>query len=214
MDEDVRKWLASRADTFLRNAGLAEGQHVLDFGCNKGTYAAAAARVVGQTGKVYALDKETDALQEVEKVSRHEGLGNVECLQVPEGGRVPLADNSVDAVLLYDVLHRGYFPESVARAEALGSIWRVLRTMGLLSLYPTHLKKYGMTFQRVLLEVEAAGFKLKGESRHRLIHDGHLTRGRVFTFEKSEGPGVFSAMQSAPRKQIGFPAAINSARRG
>ena len=184
MDNDAREWLASSADTFLRNVGLAEGQRVLDFGCNKGNYAAVAAGIVGGTGKVYALDKDADALQELEKASSHNGLGNLKCLRVPEGGRVPLPDGSVDAVLCYDVLHRGYFPESAARAKALGVIYRVLRPKGMLSLYPTHLKKYGMTFRRVVSEVEAAGFRLRGECRRRLVHDGRLTRGRVFTFEK------------------------------
>jgi len=189
MEQDAREWLTSRAAAFLRRAGLEEGQTVLDFGCNEGNYAAPAARVVGEAGRVYALDKDAEAVQALREASRQKGLDNVECLRVAEDGRLPLPAGSVDAVLLYDVLHRGYFPERERRMKALGRIYRVLRPKGVLSFYPTHLKKFGMTFERALAEVRAVGFKLIGVSRRRLVHNGHLTRGRLFTFRKSGGPG-------------------------
>lgn len=184
MEKDARGWVERRAEAFLRKAGLAEGDAVLDFGCNKGQFATAAARVVGDGGTVYALDKDADALADVCGTSNGHKRPNVECLHVAEDGNIPLPPCSVDVVLAYDVLHRGYFPERARRMETLRRIHRVLKGGGVLSFYPTHLKKYGMTFERTLSEVETVGFALKGAVRRRLVHDGRLTRGRVFSYRK------------------------------
>ena len=102
---------------------------------------------------------------------------------------VPLPPCSVNVVLLYDVLHRGYFPEARQRLAILRSVYAVLKSGGLLSLYPTHLKKYGMSFERILGEVKGTGFRLRNEARRRLVHDGNLVRGRVFSFTKTGGCG-------------------------
>jgi len=184
MDPAVEAWLANSATGFLMRVGLKRGQTILDFGCNKGNYAGPAARVVGHSGKVYALDKDIEALEKLGREVRKQGLRNIECRHVSENGRIPLPARCVDVVLLYDILHRGYFPEPEERIKMLKGLHRVLKTGGLLSLYPTHLKKYGMTFGRLLSEVEAVGFELKAEARRRLIHDGSLTTGRLFSFIK------------------------------
>ena len=40
----------------LREAGLKPGFHVIDYGCGPGGYIAAASDIVGETGKIYAID--------------------------------------------------------------------------------------------------------------------------------------------------------------
>ena len=189
MSPEAQAWLERNAVAFLRRAGLTTGQTVLDFGCNKGNYVRAAAEVVGPLGKVYALDKNADAVEDICPASKRTKLDNVECLQVAEDAPVPLPACSVDVVLLYDVLHRGYFPEAQQRGAVLGRVYTVLKPGGLLSLYPTHLRKYAMTFDRVLGEVRAAGFRPTGEARRHVVHDGNLVRGRVFSFTKTGGCG-------------------------
>ena len=62
----------------------------------------------------------------------------------------------------------------------------MLKPGGLLSLYPTHLKTYGMTSEEVVGEVENVRFRLEAESRRRLVHDDNLTRGRVLTFTRNQ----------------------------
>jgi ubiquinone/menaquinone biosynthesis C-methylase UbiE len=182
-----RKWLRRRGEFFVRESGVSREQSVLDFGCGEGNYAIPAARVVGPRGRVYAADRDEQKLKVLARAAREEGIENLTTLHAPEGERVRLRPRSVDVVLLYDVLHRGYFPEDHQRAGALRAIRRALKPQGLLSCYPTHLRKYGMTFERVLREVRGAGFSLVGERRTILIHDGSRTRGRVFSFVKSNG---------------------------
>ncbi|MFO7899079.1 MAG: class I SAM-dependent methyltransferase [Planctomycetota bacterium] len=184
MKPDAQAWLAQKAAGFLRRIGVSPAQTVLDFGCNTGNYTRAAAGIVGRAGRVVALDKDKESLEGLNKEAKKKGWKNVECLSVSADGAIPLAPGSVDVVLLYDVLHRGYFPEQPQRERALARIHRVLKPGGMLSFYPTHLRKYAMTFRRQLGEVARAGFVLDDESRRTLVHDGRLVRGRVFGFRK------------------------------
>ena len=50
--------LESRALEVLRQIGIKRGQTALDFGCGYGTYTILVARIVGEQGRVYALDKD------------------------------------------------------------------------------------------------------------------------------------------------------------
>lgn len=184
MDVQACKWVAEKATVFLRRVGLKSGQVVLDFGSHEGNYAKAAARVVGTSGKVYALDKDRKTLNKVKRKAGKENLSNIEYLYGSEDGEILVPARSVDVVLLYDVLHRGYFPDIVQRLRVLQGVHRILKPSGMLSLYLTHLKKYGVTFHRQIREVKQSGFRLQGESRMTLVHDGSLVRGRVFTFRK------------------------------
>ena len=182
-----KRWLRGRCEGFLGEMGVGRGQFVLDFGCGEGNYAIPAARIVGRRGRVYAADKDRKKLSGLVRTARKEGLGNVVPVHAVDGRGIPLRGARIDLVLLYDVLHRGYLPEESQRAAALRGIYRTLKPGGVLSCYPTHLKKYGMTFERVLNEVRRTGFRLKGESRRTLVHDGKAVRGRVFRFVKPRG---------------------------
>jgi len=181
-EEEGSRWLATRAEGLLARVGIRQGHAVLDFGCNKGNYSQPAARLVGPTGKVYALDKNEEALERVARTARENGLRNIEFLHVDESGRLPLAPGSIDIALLYDVYHRGYSPQAKQRQDVLRRVHRVLKCGGLLSLYPTHLRQYGMTMGRVVQEVTDAGFRLCQTARRRLVHDDKLVRGRVLSF--------------------------------
>jgi len=182
---DIEKWLAGKGSGFLKRVGVQPGQTVLDFGCSQGNYTKPAAEVAGPTGKVYAVDKDGEGLNQFQRTITETQIRNVEFLRVSENDEIPLPACSVDIALLYDVLHGGYFPQTDQRMRVLQSIRRVLKPLGLLSLYPTHLKKFGLTFDELLGEVKAAGFSLRGEAYRKLVHDGHFTRGRVFSFAKT-----------------------------
>jgi len=148
---------------------------VLDFGCNKGNYTVPAARLVGETGKVYALDKNEGALRQLTQTLNRQGLTNAEVLCASSDSEMPLKPASADVALLYDVFHRGYFPDAVQRERLLRRIFAVLKPGGLLSCYPTHLRKFHMTLGRVLQEIHAAGFLLDGSARRTLVQDSDRT---------------------------------------
>lgn len=184
MEADAKKWLRDRAEAFLRRIGVRQGQAVLDLGCNEGNYTMPAARVVGADGMVYALDKKQDSLDALTKEARKRRLRNIEPIHIGEAEALPLRPCSVDVALLYDVLHGGYFPEAAQRSAVLRRIYRALKPEGLLSCYLTHLRRYGLTFKKLLGEIAEAGFRLDGKRSRVMIHDGKLVRGWVFSFTR------------------------------
>jgi len=184
MSRKVDNWLKDGAEGFLRRIGLGEGDRILDFGTRDGTYDIPAARVVGKTGRVYAVDKDKEALQKTKRRARSAGIENLHAIHVPDGRPIPVPKGSVDVVLLYDILHGGYFPEAAQRMRLLHRLRWTLKPGGLLSCYLTHVKQFGLTYRQLLGEIRSAGFVLEGESRRTLIHDDRLVRGRVFRFRK------------------------------
>lgn len=146
-------WLRGHIEEVLKGIGVKENQTILDFGCGPGAYAIPAARLVGGKGKVYALDKDEADLKELEKV-QEEGLENLETILSSELD-TGLKDESVDMVLLYDVIHL-----IEKRATLFAEVYRVLKPDGLVSIYPMHVKK-----DEVLKQMRESNFSLEAE-RH------------------------------------------------
>jgi ubiquinone/menaquinone biosynthesis C-methylase UbiE len=117
----------------LQEAGVRPGMTLLDFGCGPGSFAVAAAELVGPEGRVYALDINPLALQSVERGAARRGLRNLHPLSADELAAVQ--DGTVDLVLLYDVLHD--LPDP---APVLAELRRVLKPDGSLSVNDHHLK--------------------------------------------------------------------------
>ncbi len=77
---------------------------VLEFGCGYGTFTLPAARRI--SGKVIALDLDSEMLEATELSAREAGLDNIECHLrdfVADGSG--LADGSVDYAMLFNILH-------------------------------------------------------------------------------------------------------------
>ena len=102
--------------------------------------------MVGQSGRVYALDIHPLALQTVQKIALKQGLSNVETIL--SDGDTGLPDNSVDLVMLYDVFHGLDDPHKI-----LAELHRVLKSQGLLSFSDHHLKE-----EEILSRVGDSGF--------------------------------------------------------
>lgn len=124
--------IVSPRERVLDEVGIEPGYSVLDFGCGPGSYVAPVAGLVGESGKVYALDIHPLAVRSVERLVEKEGLRNVETIL--SDGDVDLPGESVDVVLLYDTYHALEDPEHV-----LEELHRVLKPGGILSFSDHHL---------------------------------------------------------------------------
>ena len=80
-----KRWLDSHASEVLAEIGVRKKQVVLDFGCGSGTYTIPAAKLVGDGGKVYALDINRKALDRIEERAKKEGLMNIVRIDSSEG---------------------------------------------------------------------------------------------------------------------------------
>ena len=75
----IRDFLRPRKDV-VKEVGIREGFHVLDYGCGPGSYVKAIAELVGKSGKMYALDINPLAIQTVKKMAKKNRLTNVETI--------------------------------------------------------------------------------------------------------------------------------------
>ncbi|MFP4046047.1 MAG: class I SAM-dependent methyltransferase [Candidatus Aenigmatarchaeota archaeon] len=185
-------WLLEKGPEFIESIGMIEGQTVLDFGCGEGDYTIPLARVVGEQGKVYAIDKKDKAIERLKKRSRAFELNNIERLKTEGELEIPLPDDVVDFVLVYDVIH---LIEN--RKKLYREIRRILKEKGRLSLYPTHYDK-PLVFSKmigrmmaededeIIEEVESCGFELTEKLEKELIHFRSLRKGQVFNFRRTD----------------------------
>ncbi|MEA1926698.1 MAG: methyltransferase domain-containing protein [Candidatus Auribacterota bacterium] len=184
MANDVEIWLGGAGADFLRKIGVRSGDRVLDFGCSSGHYSIPAAQVVGEKGKVYALDKESKELRRLREKAKEKELSNIETYITAGELKVDLPDQSVNVVLVYDVLH--YMEK---REEIFAEFDRVLKKDGLLSVYPKHYKDdfplsnlAQLSLEEIIAEIERGGFSLRKKFFERLIHDESYNRGTVLNF--------------------------------
>jgi ubiquinone/menaquinone biosynthesis C-methylase UbiE len=124
--------LALPREQILREVGIRQGFQVLDYGCGPGGYVAETCRLVGEAGKVYALDIHPLAVEHVQNLARRKKLTNVETIR--SDCKTGLPDNSLDIVLLYDVLHGLSDPRSI-----LAELHRTLKPDGTLSINDHHM---------------------------------------------------------------------------
>jgi ubiquinone/menaquinone biosynthesis C-methylase UbiE len=180
-------WLNYDGEQFLTDIGVTPGDTVVDFGCGTGDYTIPAARVVGMTGIVYAVDKNEKILDDL--VSKTE-LNNI--VPVVTSDATNIDAGSVDVILLYDVLHYGGKPgRTLIYAEA----YRLLKINGLMSVHPKHCKTdfplgglADMDIHDIIKEIEDAHFHCQDILTKTLLHDHTYRTGTILQFTKNYQP--------------------------
>jgi ubiquinone/menaquinone biosynthesis C-methylase UbiE len=114
------------------------GFKVLDYGCGPGGYIAPVSELIGQDGRLYALDVMPVALEMVKRLAAKKKLQNVETIL--SDCKTGLPDKSMDVVLLYDVFHDLKDQDSVLR-----ELYRILKPEGILSFSDHHLNEAEIT---------------------------------------------------------------------
>jgi ubiquinone/menaquinone biosynthesis C-methylase UbiE len=177
MDE----WLDYKGKEFFQGIGVKKGHIVLDFGCRHGNYAIPASLVVGKKGKIFAVDKNKEALNELISKAKERGLSNIETFESIEKIKLLLSDESVDIVLLYDVLH---LVED--RKHLLTNFYHILKPTGILSVYPKHHQTHmNMNLTDLMKEIESVDFNFDVKLLKSLMHDDKIEKGYVINFRKN-----------------------------
>lgn len=91
----------------LEKAQLRPGMRIADFGCSRtGHVVFRAAPVVGERGMVFAVDILRDALDDISKRARLEGLSMVHPIwaDVERVGKTAIPDHSLDCVFIINLL--------------------------------------------------------------------------------------------------------------
>jgi demethylmenaquinone methyltransferase/2-methoxy-6-polyprenyl-1,4-benzoquinol methylase len=116
--------------TILEGAGIRSGQEVLEIGCGTGFFIIPEAELVGDEGRVYAMDPHPLAIEEVTRRIRGAGLTNVKLIKA-DATEAGLASGCIDLVLLLGVIPSPAIPLD----RLLQEIHRLLRVEGALAVW-------------------------------------------------------------------------------
>jgi len=177
-EKNAISWLRADGENFLKTLGIKEGQGILDFGCGGGNYTIPAARVVGKKGKVYAVDKNGNALKKLLEKANAEGLKNIEIINTGGEINLPVEKESMDTVLLFDVLH-SYYSNPESRGKILNEVYRVLNNKGRMLLFPKHMES-----ENFIEEIRKEGFSYKGKVLKTLMHNKSYEENYIYIFQK------------------------------
>jgi len=85
---------------------LREGMVVADFGAGSGAYTIAAAKSVGDSGHVYAVDVQKELLSGIKNLAAKEGVFNIEVIwgDIERIGKTKIKDGIIDVVIISNIL--------------------------------------------------------------------------------------------------------------
>ena len=129
LDSNLRRWVQP-PDKLIERSGIKPGMTVIDLGCGSGAFITFVAKVVGEQGRVYAVDIQPAMLQQLERKlfkSENQDVRNIE-LKEASAYELPFEDGALDLVYMVTVLQ-----EIPDRGKALREIRRVLKPGGILA---------------------------------------------------------------------------------
>lgn len=164
-------------ERILSYLDIRPGMVIADFGCGGGHFTIAAARKVGENGKVYAIDIQKQILDLVKSRANLEHLLNVEPvwadLERERGSR--LGDAAVDLVIISNILF-----QAEKKAQVIMEAHRVLKPGGRLAVIewdktplpggPTETMRVPKTAAKAM--AESSGFELEKEFESGSHHYG------------------------------------------
>lgn len=134
LDNPIRRELLPPFQV-LKNIGLTTGVTMLDLGCGTGFFTFPASELIGNQGRVYAVDISAELLEEAQKrweqfLNQKDStiIASVDFLQSQENN-IPVPDASIDLILMANVFHELESPQ-----ELLQEVKRILRANGRIAL--------------------------------------------------------------------------------
>jgi len=164
-------WLAPTLDNPIRrlihnpenilSGYIKRGQKVLDLGCGSGTFTIAIAKMVGETGKVIAIDAQDEMLQILRKKAAKEGLGSRIVIHRSEPDRIGVSDK-VDFALAFYMIHE--VPDVEAFLREVASL---IKYQGKLLIVEPKFHVSATSFKKTLEAAQLAGLELVNEPKIR-----------------------------------------------
>ncbi|HVX14066.1 MAG TPA: methyltransferase domain-containing protein [Pirellulales bacterium] len=168
--------------TLIEALKLQPGETVCDMGCGNGFYSLEMANLVGEKGRVLAVDVQPEMLHLLKLRAKNADVTNIKPIQ---GTLVDpkLPEGEVDLILLVDVYHEFSNPE-----EMLLAMRKALKPHGRLALVEFRLEdpsvpiklEHKMSKEQIMKEIPPNGFKLVEEFEK-------LPWQHVMFFEPAEG---------------------------
>ena len=136
--------------------GITPGKAVADIGAGSGWFTVRAARRVTESGKVYAVEINPEAIRHIDERAQKENLRNVRTVPGEEDSP-QLPDDSVDAVLMLKTYH-----EIAKPVDLLRNLRYALRPGARVGIIDRdgNGENHGVQKKVVLQEAEEAGYRL------------------------------------------------------
>jgi predicted methyltransferase len=137
--------------------GIKEGVHVADIGAGSGWFTVRAAKRVGSTGLVYAVDINPESIAYINRRTQHDGIANVHAILSQEDDPM-LLKNSIDSVLLLKTYHEVAHPVLL-----LENLRKSLRSGARVGIIDRNGKgdDHGVSRDVVIQEAAQAGYQLQ-----------------------------------------------------
>ena len=175
---EVDKQIKENVVKLLKEVGIKKGDIIFDCCCGEGNYTLPAAEITNKNGMVYAMDMNKNKIDTLKQKSNLENLRNIKIIEKEFKKVIPLADKSIDIVLLYDIFW--YFSiEDIRLSMLLGEVYRILKDNGLISVYPEHVDT-----DKLKQIITNANFRLEKELSSIVIHDNNLKKRYIWNFKK------------------------------
>jgi ubiquinone/menaquinone biosynthesis C-methylase UbiE len=143
-------------DRVMDILGLASGTDVADVGAGSGWFTVRAAKRVGPSGTVYAVDINPEAIQYIDQRIKKESLTNVKTiLSAPDDPKLP--KESIDAVLILKTYHEVADP--VVLLEHLRPALKPGARLGIID-KNGEAANHGINRKIVIQEAERAGYRV------------------------------------------------------
>jgi ubiquinone/menaquinone biosynthesis C-methylase UbiE len=104
-----------RCSLMIASLGVKPGMTVCDMGCGNGFYSIQLAKMVGEKGKVYAVDIQPKMLEMLQERAKKAKVTNIEPV-LGELWDPKLPEGKIDLMLLVDVYHEFSHPEEMLAA--------------------------------------------------------------------------------------------------
>ncbi|MBA2117576.1 class I SAM-dependent methyltransferase [Bremerella alba] len=146
----------------LENLGVKPGMTICDMGCGNGFYSLKLAEMVGENGKILAVDIQSEMLRLLKARAEEEGIENIELI-LGELNSPKLPVGKVDLILCVDVYHEFSHP-----VEMLAGMRQSLKPDGKIVLLEFRMEDpnvpikllHKMSKKQMILEYQANGFQL------------------------------------------------------
>lgn len=116
------------SEKLFREIQLQPGMTFLDVACGYGYYSIAAAKYVGETGLIYAVDLWREGLEHLSNYIGEKNVKNIQAFLADVTKQIPLESASADICLLATVLHDFIFEKT--EDQVLKEIYRLLKPGG------------------------------------------------------------------------------------
>ncbi len=137
---------STKIDKRVLTFGIQEGMTVVDYGCGPGRYTLRFSKLVGENGRVYAVDIQPLALETVKRKMQHRALRNI-VPALADGYATGLPDHAADIVCVIDMFFGVKEPAALLR-----EVHRIVKAEGTLVIDDGHQSR-----QTTLQKIKAAG---------------------------------------------------------